>query len=55
MKESRVYFINAFLEVDSTFPTNEACPQLKRVGNLFDTEEEARKALHKIKLALAEK
>lgn len=41
MKEYRVYFINAFMEVDSTFPTNEAYPQLKRVGNLFETEEEA--------------
>lgn len=55
MKEYRVYFINAFMEVDSTFSTNEAYPQLKRVGNLFETEEEARKALHRIKLALAEK
>lgn len=55
MEQSRVYFINAFMEVDSTFPTNEACPQLKRMGNLFETEEEARKALRRIKLALAEK
>jgi hypothetical protein len=43
------YFISAFLEVESIDTGNEIARDLARVGNLFDTEEQARKVLHILK------
>ena len=43
------YFISAFLEVESIDTGNEIARDLARVGNLFDTEEQARKVLHLLK------
>ena len=47
------FFISAFLEIETIEMGNGVALDLYRVGNLFDTEDEARKALHAIKLALA--
>lgn len=43
------YFISAFLEVESIDTGNEIARDLARVGNLFDTEEQARRVLHVLK------
>lgn len=43
------YFISAFLEVESIVVGNDIAKDLARIGNLFDTEEDARKVLHTLK------
>lgn len=43
------YFISAFLEVERIDTNNEIARDLARVGNLFETEDGARKALHIMK------
>lgn len=43
------YFISAFLEVETISRNNEIARDLARVGNLFDTEDQARKVLHLLK------
>lgn len=48
------YFITAFLEVESIDPSNGVALDLYRIGNLFDTEDEARKVLHLIKKTLGD-
>lgn len=45
----RKFFISPFLEVESIESGNEIARDLARVGNLFETESEARKALHVLK------
>lgn len=45
----RKYFITAFLEVEEIEMDNLFTRDLERVGNLFDSEEKARKVCHILK------
>lgn len=49
----RKYFISSFLEIDAIEDTNnDITRDLKKVGNLFDTEDDARRMLHLFKYEL---
>lgn len=48
----RKYFISAFLEVESIEADNDIARDLARVGNLFNTEYEARRVLHIMKFQI---
>lgn len=51
---TKKWFISAFLEVECTQGCNEVNRDLARVGNLFDSEDEARDALHFLKCKIGE-
>lgn len=52
--EGDKYFISAFLEVEKLYSDSDSmiARDLRRAGNLFDNEDDARKALHFLKVQI---
>lgn len=55
MADGYKYYITSILTIDAIHDYNDEIEALRRVHNLFDTEDDAREALNDLKLYIANK